>query len=245
MATFTIVTCTYNAAGTLAATLESVAWQTEQPLEHIVMDGASPDGTAEIARAFKERHRAGYLRVVSEPDKGLYHAMNKGLEEARGDYLVFLNAGDTLPSPGTLATLSALAEDSGTPGVLYGNTDIVDASGKFVRHRRLSPPARLTWKSFRQGMLVCHQAFYARTDIACSTPYDTRYRFSADFDWCVRVLKKAGSATGTEAVVANYLEEGLTTQNHRKSLAERFRIMCRHYGIATTAAMHLWFAIRR
>lgn len=187
--------------------------------------------------------------VVSEKDRGLYDAMNKGIQKATGDYLVFLNAGDIFPSPDTLELVaSSVGDGEELPGVLYGNTDIVDDEGHFLRHRRLQPPERLTWRSFRQGMLVCHQAFYARTDLAKANPYNMQYRFSADVDWCIRVMKAAERQglplRNVEAVVVNYLDGGMTVKNHRASLRERFRLMRHHYGLLPTLAMHAWFVLR-
>lgn len=147
----------------------------------------------------------------------------------------------------------ALAAEAGDgeerPAVLYGDTDIVDENGNFLFHRHLQPPENLTWESFKDGMLVCHQAFYARLDIARGIPYDTHFRYSADVDWCIRVMK-AGQEQGLllrsiHAVVAYYMQEGQTTIHHRASLIERFRIMCRHYGIFTTILKHLWFIVRK
>ena len=136
--------------------------------------------------------------------------------------------------------------DGKLPAVVYGETDIVDDAGMFLRHRRLQAPETLKWTSFRQGMLVCHQSFYALREI---TPeYDLTYRFSADFDWCVRIMKKAKEMgmpfLNTHSVLTDYLAEGLTTQNHKESLRERFRIMAKHYGWLSTCLMHLWFIIR-
>ena len=182
--------------------------------------------------------------------------MNKGLRSATGDYVCFLNAGDTLPSSDTVSRIVAKVEApltapegaSVAPAVLYGNTDIVDAEWRFLHHRRLQPPEHLTWKSFRQGMLVCHQAFYARTDFAIATPFDLRYRFSADVDWCIRVMKAAAKEDvpllNLHMTVANYLHEGATTRHHRTSLIERFHVMRRHYGLFPTLAMHFWFVLR-
>ena len=97
-------------------------------------------------------------------------------------------------------------------------------------------------------MRVCHQSFYVRRDLALATPFDLRYRYSADFDWCVRLLKYVGRrrlpVVNTHAVLTDYLQEGMTTRNHRASLLERWRVMCRHYGWGTTAVMHLWFCLR-
>lgn len=77
------------------------------------------------------------------------------------------------------------------PAVIYGDTAIVDTNGAFLHLRRHRPPEQLSWRSFKQGMLVCHQAFYVRTDIAQQNDYDLHYRHSADVDWCIRVMKQA------------------------------------------------------
>jgi len=257
MTKFTVITITYNAADVVGRTLDSVRSQTYEDVEHLIIDGASTDATLAMAEAYKRESDAsdcGHKVIVkSEPDEGIYDAMNKGLTQASGDYVVYMNAGDTFPAPDTLEQvahrchLNELPTEA-LPAVLYGLTDIVDREGRFVRHRRLQPPARLTWRSFRQGMLVCHQAFYARTDLAKNLQYDTRYRLSADVDWCIRVMREA-DRTGLPLcnigiVVANYLDEGATTKNHRESLGERFAVMRRHYGLLSTCVMHVWFLVR-
>ena len=257
MIRFTVITITYYAERVLQRTLDSVLCQTYEGVEHLIIDGASKDGTLALAEAYKQQSDAsenGHKVIVkSEPDHGIYDAMNKGLAQAYGDYVVFLNAGDSFPSSDTLEQIVRRCKlmerpSDGLPGVLYGNTDVVDAQGRYLHPRRLQPPAQLSWRSFRHGMLVCHQAFYARTDIAKNLPYDTRYRFSADVDWCIRVMREAERMGlplyNINMVVANYMEEGATTQNHRASLRERFSVMRRHYGLFTTIAMHLWFVVR-
>ena len=181
--------------------------------------------------------------------------MNKGLRSLDGDYVCFLNAGDFLPAADTVSRIAEAATNTHhpspntqLPAVMYGNTDIVDGEGRFLHHRRLSPPENLTWKSFKQGMLVCHQAFYARTDFAIATPYDMQYRYSADVDWCIRVMKAAEKENvpllNLNMVVANYTEEGQTTLHHRESLWERYRVMEHHYGRVQTCLLHLWFVVR-
>ena len=257
MIRFTVVTITYNAEAVLQRTLQSVLRQTYGGVEHLIIDGASKDGTLQMAEDYKrlsDQSELGHKVIIkSEPDKGIYDAMNKGLTQASGDYIVFMNAGDCFPQDDTLEQVvhrCRLMESPSDelPAVLYGLTDIVDGEGKFLYHRRLQPPAQLSWRSFRQGMLVCHQAFYARTDIAKNLQYDTRYRFSADVDWCIRVMREAERMNlplvPVGIVTANYLEEGQTTQNHRASLIERFRVMCRHYGFFRTVALHFWFLVR-
>lgn len=236
---FSIITVTYNAADTIEDTIQSVISQTYHHVEYIIIDGASKDNTLDIINRYQEHITC----LVSEPDRGLYDAMNKGIQLATGDYLCFLNAGDSFHEDDTLQLMvHSLRNTEKLPDVLYGETELVDSEGHFVRMRRLSAPETLNWKSFRQGMLVCHQAFFARREL--TEPYDLHYRFSADFDWCIRIMKKANVLHNTHLTLIDYLEEGMTTQNHQASLRERFYIMTRHYGWLSTILHHAWFAIR-
>ena len=235
---FSIITVTYNAGSVLEDTIQSVITQTYRNVEYIIVDGGSKDHTLDIINRYREHIHT----LVSEPDKGLYDAMNKGIRLATGDYLCFLNAGDELHEDDTLQLMVHSITGTELPDVLYGETAIVDEEGHFLRMRRLSAPEDLNWKSFKDGMLVCHQAFFPRRELA--EPYDLRYRFSADFDWCIRIMKKSHTLHNTHLTLIDYLNEGVTTRNHRASLHERFRIMCRHYGYLSTLARHAWFALR-
>lgn len=254
MIKFTIVTCTYNAAPVLQRTLDSVLCQKYADVEHLILDGLSKDDTVRMALAYKERsEKLGNdhdVVVISEKDGGLYDAMNKGIRHATGDYIVFLNAGDTFPDSDTLDTIaSSIGDGEQLPGVLYGDTNIVDMDHHFLRHRRLTPPKRLTWRSFKLGMLVCHQAFYARTDLAKETLYNNAdYRFSADVDWCIRIMKLCAkrhlALRNVNAVIVDYLDGGMTNKNHNASLKERFHVMAKHYGFVQTVFLHLYFVLR-
>ena len=235
---FSVITVTYNAEKVLEDTLQSVISQTYRHVEYIIVDGASKDGTIKIIDKYRERIHT----VVSEPDKGLYDAMNKGIALATGNYLCFLNAGDSFHEDDTLQQMVHSIKGNELPEILYGETAIVDQQSHFLRMRRLSAPEVLSWKSFKQGMLVCHQAFFAKRDLV--EPYDLNYRFSSDFDWCIRVMKKAHTLHNTHLTIIDYLEEGLTTQNHKASLRERFRIMTKHYGLVSTIIHHAWFVMR-
>lgn len=233
---FSIITVTYNAAAVLLPTLQSVAEQSCKEYEYIVVDGASTDGTLELVR------RSGVpTRIISERDKGIYDAMNKGMKIARGTYLIFMNAGDAFYSADTL---QAIKERIGTrrPGVIYGETAIVDEQRQYVMMRRLRAPEHLTWRSFAVGMVVCHQAFIVRRDLA--PQYDLSYRYSADVDWCIRCMKRSDEMFNTHLVLVNYLREGTTTRNRRASLEERFHIMCKYYGTLPTVLRHIWFTVR-
>ena len=232
-----IITVTWNAASVIVPTLESVRQQSWHDFEHIIVDGASTDDTLALVHA----HGLERTRILSERDKGLYDAMNKGIGLARGRYLMFLNAGDALAHPDALACIALCAQDN--PGIIYGQTQLVDAERKVVGKRHLTAPSHLSADSFKHGMLVCHQAFIARRDLA--PQYDLRYRYSADFDWCIRVLQVSpvNAYVGDQPIIS-YLNDGLTTANHRASLRERYDIMCHYYGTLPTMLRHVGFAGR-
>lgn len=240
---FSIITVTRNAELTLPATIASVAEQTCRLFEYIVVDGVSSDSTLSIVEAADIPGK----KVVSEPDSGLYDAMNKGLDMARGDYVIFLNAGDTFHSPHTLQMLADAAMDNDYPGIIYGQTDIVDQDRKRISSRHLTAPSVLTLDSFRDGMVVCHQAFVVLRKLTDNYD-DKRYHFSADYDWCIRCLQRSHRNHYVDAVIIDYLAGGISIRNHRASLIERFRIMAKYYGFFPTLFKHIgfvWRALRR
>ena len=174
MIRFTIATVCYNAGHLIGRTIKSVESQNHPGVEHLIIDGNSQDETLALIHFYQQRNSLATVQheIVcrSEPDNGIYDAMNKALQLATGDYILFLNAGDKFHSSTVLSDIAAqlegYTERKRRPAVLYGHTDIVDRNGHFVAHRRLAPPEKLSWKSFKHGMLVCHQAFFARIDLA-------------------------------------------------------------------------------
>ena len=237
--TFSIITVTFNAERWLERTILSVLSQSYSNIEFIIVDGASKDGTVDIIKQYE----SGISSWISEPDNGLYDAMNKGLKMATGDYVWFINAGDTLYTSDTLQRIVAsLKKRVSLPGVIYGETKIVDAEGRSLGMRRLKAPKRLTWKSFRMGMLVCHQSFIARRDIAPA--YNLDYKLVADYDWCIQCLKASRKIHDSRLILSNFLDEGLSSVNRKESLKERYEVMCKYYGKVTTVILHGWFAIR-
>lgn len=204
-----------------------------------MIDGASKDKTVEIIKQYE----SGIAFWISEPDKGLYDAMNKGLKRATGDYVWFLNAGDTLYTADTVQRIVAsLKKKVSLPDVIYGETRIVDAEGRSLGMRRLKAPEKLTWKSFRMGMLVCHQSFISKREIA--PLYNTEYRLTADYDWCIQCLRRSKRIHNTRLILSNFLEEGLSSVNRKASLKERYEVMCKYYGKVSTILLHGWFAVR-
>lgn len=236
---FSIITVTYNAQATIVPTLDSVDRQTCTHYEHLIIDGASTDNTLDIAREHPNSRR----RVFSSPDNGIYDAMNKGIAMASGDYLVFLNSGDALHSPDTLQLIADAIINNGFPGVVYGQTQVVGKDRAKLADRHLTAPEKLTYESFAEGMVVCHQAFVALRRIC--DEYDLRYRFSADYEWCIRVLQHSRHNVAIfDEPLVDYLAGGMSAKNRRKSLVERFKIMCYYYGFFPTVARHLKFIPR-
>lgn len=201
-----VITVVYNGLSLIEKTIRSIVSQTYPNIEYIVIDGGSTDGTVEILKLYEDR--ISYW--ISEPDRGIYDAMNKGLAAATSDYVWFMNAGDLIYSDDTTEKIFGSVRGDGSVGVdglvgvdgsgisltqasraaiYYGDTMIVDPEYREVGLRRLRPPENLTWKSFSRGMLVCHQAIIVSRTIAGE--FDPRYRHSADFDWVVRALMKA------------------------------------------------------
>lgn len=253
MMKISVVTVTYNAGEVLQATIDSVMEQGYDNVEHIIIDGASTDETMAMSREYARRLKAvgsPYEVVIqSEPDSGLYYAMNKGLFRATGDYVVFLNAGDRFASPDTLTIVAEAAGSDVKTGVVYGDTVIVDIDNNILRPRHKDAPEKLSWRSFKDGMVVCHQAFFALREIAKVVPYDTDYRYSADVDWCIRVMKAAEdrgmSLVNTHSVLCHFLDNGMSQKHKGKSLRERYSIMSDHYGTLSAVSSHLSFLRQR
>ena len=235
---FSIITVTYNAGRVLETTIQSVSSQFYPNIEYIIIDGGSKDGTIDIIK-----HNESKINYwISEPDKGIYDAMNKGLRKATGDYVWFLNAGDVLKNESIVAEIAQIAEGNAMPDIIYGETDLMDMDGSVFAERRLKTPERLSWKSFKMGMLVCHQTFIVKRVLA--PEYDLQYRLSSDFDWCIRCMRETDKIANSQLRIVNYLYEGATTANRKASLKERYNIMCNYYGVFPTQIRHLWFAIR-
>ena len=233
-----LITVTYNAEKTVGATMKSVASQSFGDYEHIIMDGISNDTTLNVADNLKTSH----TRVFSSSDTGIYDAMNKALKEARGTYVLFINAGDRFADEMTLQRFADRITDK-KADIIYGQTVLADLTGNILGPRHLSAPLTLKTDSFKDGMVVCHQAFMVKREIA--PQYNLKYRFSADYEWCILCCQHAQNIDylGDEPVI-HYLYEGLTTKNHKTSLLERFNIMMRYYGVIPTIMRHVKFAVR-
>ncbi len=228
-----IITIVYNNARDIERTMLSVLNQTYANIEYIIIDGLSTDGTLEIIKKYQDK----IAKLISEKDEGIYDAMNKGLDLATGDYVLFMNSGDQLYSRDTVADVFASAENA---DIYYGETEMIDANGKSLGQRRHKAPENFTWQSFKYGMSISHQAIYIKRSIA--EPFNRKYELSADIDWVLNAAKKAKTIVNTHHYVAKYLVGGMSKTKHRQSLSERFAIMKEYYGLVPTLLNHVVIA---
>jgi glycosyltransferase involved in cell wall biosynthesis len=239
MQTVSIITVVFNAREDLKATMESVFAQTYPGIEYVVVDGASTDGTVDLIEAHADRIHTW----VSEPDKGLYDAMSKAIQLATGDFLWFVNAGDLIYRPDTLENIMKAALPD--TDVLFGEVMIVDENGRELGTRSARTtrklPQRLTWKSMRYGMVVCHQGFLARRSLA--EPYQEG-NWVADLDWVIRILKKSRRNTFVPGILASFQEGGVSTQKRKASLKDRYRVLQEHFGWLPNLLAHVYILIR-
>ena len=211
----------------------SVINQTYPNIEYLIIDGASNDGTVEIIKRYENR----LAKFISEQDKGIYDAMNKGLALATGDYVLFMNSGDEIYATDTVAEVFATSPSG---DIYYGETEMYDAKWKSIGRRRHQAPEHFSWKSFRYGMSISHQAIYIKKSL--TTPFNLKYKYSADIDWIIKASKKASNIVNTHLYVAKYLIGGMSKKKHLESLKERFEILSHYYGITANVINHVFIA---
>lgn len=227
-----IVTVCFNSAKTVRATLASVADQTWPNIEHIVVDGASQDETVSII----EEYRAGLAAVVSEPDNGIYDAMNKGLRLATGDYVAFLNSDDIYLDETVVERIAQRLASEGLDAI-FGDVVFVRAEAPDTVVRRYSSSG-FSPRSLALGRMMAHPTlFLRRTCFEKSGPFDSSFRIAGDFELVTRVFKD-GSLSYCyvpEAFVRMNLG-GASTSGLRALFKINGEILraCRQNGIATS-----------
>ena len=226
-----IITATYNSAATIKDTLLSVNVQTYPDIEHIIVDGASKDNTLEIVKEFGKR----VAKLISEPDKGIYDAMNKGIRAATGDVIGILNSDDFFSSNDVLSVVAKTFQENKIDA-LYGDVHFVnpDNLNKKVRYysSKLFKPSL-----FRLGFMPAHPSFYMKRECYQKHGlYSLDYKIASDYDLLIKYLYK-------ERINYQYLEKdfvtmrtgGISTKNIHSRLLLNKEILkaCRKYGIKT------------
>jgi glycosyltransferase involved in cell wall biosynthesis len=229
-----VITIVYNNVKDIERTMLSVLNQSYPHIEYIVIDGASKDGTQKVI----EKYRDKLTRYLSEPDQGIYDAMNKGLALATGDYVLFMNSGDEIYSPDTVTDIF---ETQNSADIYYGETEMYNGKWESQGQRRHCAPENFNWRSFKYGMSVGHQAIYIKRSI--TEPYDLQYKYSSDIDWIIKAAKKASSIVNTHMYVAKYLVGGMSKKKHFASLQERFKIFNKYYGLIPNLINHVFIAL--
>lgn len=229
---FSVITVSYNAAKCISETLESVLAQSINDLEVIVVDGGSTDGTVDIIRQFEAKFQ-GRLRWLSEPDKGIYDAMNKGISLAKGDFVNFLNCGDSY-MPNALVSVSeeiCLHRDA---QVIYGISRFFDDDGevRLIRENHL----RLRDRN------ICHQAIWYRRELFDKFGvYDLQYRFMADYDMNIRLCQAGVVFLPINALVVNYSMAGVTSDSNNKDEGQRETMTIFYRHDMVDKAHYKWF----
>lgn len=234
-----IITVVYNGIDLLPGTMQSVFAQSYPNIEYLIIDGNSTDGTQKLITKNADK----ITNWISEPDKGLYDAMNKGLKMATGDFVWFMNAGDRIFAADTVEKM--MSNCTSETDVLFGEVMLVNEKRDYLGTRSevttQKLPNNLNWKSLKYGMCVCHQAFLPKREIAPQYALDN---LSADIEWVIRCLKKARVATPTDLVLAEYLAGGLSKKRHKEGLKGRFAILQKYYGLIPNIINHGIILIR-
>lgn len=201
-----IVTVTYNAAESVAQTIESVLAQDYRDYEYVFMDGASKDATVTCIESYRSAFEAKGIRctVQSEPDKGIYDAMNKGIRRANGSWVLMLNAGDRLVDPKVLSDLMAQADEQ--TQILYGNAVLCEAG-------RYKLSMALPLETITTGMPVNHQCVLVRRELMEQYGFDTKYRIAADYHQLLRCYLDGKTFRYVHRLISVYDVSGFSERN--------------------------------
>jgi glycosyltransferase involved in cell wall biosynthesis len=220
-----VITVCYNDRDNLEQTMQSVLAQTCDDFEYIVVDGQSNDGSKALIR----RYEHGIARWVSEPDKGIYDAMNKGTQLARGQFVNYLNAGDTFTDAEVLKKVHAALRDQPQTDVLYGRAVNRTEGPNGLRYEKGAP---ITQDTLFTSIPFCHQAmFFRRETFLAQGGYDLRFKVIADYAWTVRYALSRPDMEGfsyLDEVVVEYLDGGFSFKNLRLAGEEKLQLAKQH-----------------
>ncbi|MDE2401328.1 MAG: glycosyltransferase [Burkholderiales bacterium] len=213
MALVSIITIVRNDLSGLKHTQRSVTSQHCKDHEWIIVDGASTDGTADHALGLQDPQTS----VVSEPDQGIFDAMNKGLCRAQGEFVVFLNAGDTFKDERTLQTVAEVLQ-TGRVDFLYG-----DSLQQYAGEQLIYKVAR-GHRKLGYGMFACHPSMYYRRSVLGDMRYNAAFKIAGDYDFTARFLRKTSSMVRLDSALCVFDLTGASVQNKARGRAENWRV---------------------
>lgn len=222
----TIITVVYNSISLIEDTIKSVLSQSYKNIEYIIVDGGSTDGTVDIIKNYKKN----ISKWISEPDKGIYDAMNKAIDLASGDWISFLNAGDTFHSEHVVQQIATHMSDP--LSIVYGDSIVKDGSRLFtIKAKQMSPFNLVFWGT----RTVCHQAMFVRRSV-CGH-YDVRYILKAELDWYFELLERKAKVGYVAIPVCIYGLGGLSDRLFKLEMTETIKVMIRRSSFL--AVLHI------
>lgn len=236
---FTIVTVCKNEKSKIVKTIESVIQQDYANMEYLIIDGASEDGTKEIIWSYAQKDKR--IKVISEPDDGIYNAMNKAISLAKGDYINFMNAGDSFTRANVLGKVDVILRKR-YPDILcgeaifYATEDLCKQGVNFhkkVTILRMENKGKLSCTKVLRGIWGCHQAVFAKKDTLRQYYFNEKYKIVADYDWFVRNIKDKREIEYNSIKVCNFIGDGISWKSENASILakENDAVVRQHYGI--------------
>lgn len=225
----TVVTVVYNGVGSIEETIINIIQQTYSNLEYIIIDGGSTDGTLAVIEKYRDRTSV----IKSEPDRGLYDAMNKALEIASGDFLIFMNSGDTFTTSSVLSSFVGKITDR--DAVYYGNAYFIDKEkNSKTNYSFLANKFSIVFHN------ICHQTVFYPKSVYQSERYDMIYRLFADWEYNIRLMGKSVKFYHLNEYVACFELGGLSSRQDEKFLKDRGKIVRNYLGII----VYIYFIIK-
>lgn len=236
------VTITYNNKTGLVRTLESLLCQTSANYEVIIIDGGSSDGSIDVIKDYKEKFDAKNIpyKYVSESDKGRYDAMNKGINLANGEWIMFLNAGDTLSSNDVIKSVSGYLDDTGADIVYGDNNRCYDGAKEYHK-------AGQNLEYIKKGLPFNHQSVFTRTSLFKQRGYNIKYQISGDYEWFLYAYLSGYSFEYAPICISDFYMDGISGSSRYENYKEVLKIRKEHgvqdFFVVRWAKSFVWWLI--
>lgn len=237
----TVVTVCYNAEAEIEATMRSVLNQSYGNLEYILVDGLSKDNTLAIIKRVSTEYPSAKITILSEPDKGIFDAMNKGIDLATGDWINFMNVGDVFADKDAIRDFFRIADIGSPNDIIYGDTILKYPFGYYYKDCKPKNEKNITW---------CHQSIFARVSLMKRMHFNIRYKFNADHNFIVQSQRQGSRLVYFPRVVSCYKDyDGYSTVNSCKRLIDTYEIEgwpkdCKYYYLVVRDFIQSTFHIQ-